>query len=282
MKTLHTVKETRELIRSWTANGETVGLVPTMGFLHEGHLSLMKRAKEENDRVVASIFVNPMQFGPKEDFASYPRNLEADTAACAAVPIDLIFAPTAAEMYPEGFCSYIDMDSLTGELCGKSRPGHFRGVCTVVGKLFNIVKPHKAYFGQKDAQQVAVIARMARDLDMDLEVVTCPIIREDDGLAKSSRNSYLSPDERRAALVVSKAVFAGEKLIKGGERNTAKLVAAMTEIVNAEPLARIDYIEAVDALSIEKIETLRGPVLVALAVFIGKTRLIDNFIVDVK
>lgn len=281
MKTLRTVKETRETIRSWAAQGETVGLVPTMGFLHEGHLSLMRRAREENDRVVASIFINPMQFGPKEDFASYPRDLQADTEACASVPVDLIFAPAAEEMYPAGFCSYIDMDNMTQGLCGKSRPGHFRGVCTVVGKLFNIVKPARAYFGQKDAQQVAVITRMVRDLDMDVKIVPCPIIREDGGLAKSSRNTYLNADERRAALALSRAVFAGEKLVREGERNAARLVAAMTDIVRAEPLARIDYIEAVNGLSMEKIEKLQGPVLVALAVFIGKTRLIDNFVIDV-
>jgi pantoate--beta-alanine ligase len=253
-----------------------------MGFLHEGHLSLMRKAREENDRLVASIFVNPMQFGPKEDFASYPRNFEADLAACAGVPVELVFAPTAAEMYPEGFCSCIDMDTVTAELCGKSRPGHFRGVCTVVGKLFNIIRPHRAYFGQKDAQQVAVIARMVRDLNMDIEIVPCPTVREDDGLAKSSRNARLNAEERKAALILSRAVSEGERLVREkGERDADALVAALTRIVQAEPLARIDYIEAVDALSMQKVTRLQGTVLVALAVFIGKTRLIDNFVVDI-
>lgn len=277
MEILSTVRETRELIRSWTAKGERVGLVPTMGFLHEGHCSLMRKAREENDRVVTSIFVNPMQFGPKEDLSSYPRDFEADTAACENESVDLIFAPTPEEMYPDGFCSFIDMGGLTAELCGKSRPGHFRGVCTVVGKLFNIVQPHKAYFGQKDAQQLAVITRMVRDLNMDIEVVGCPIIREADGLAKSSRNAYLSAEERRAALVVSKAVFEGERLTREGETDAARLVAAMRAIIEIEPMARIDYIEAVNGLTLEKTERLNGPILVALAVFFGKTRLIDNF-----
>jgi pantoate--beta-alanine ligase len=278
METLRTIKETRALLRSWTGGGQSIGLVPTMGFLHEGHLSLMRKARQENDRLVTSIFVNPMQFGPKEDFESYPRNFEADLAVCADVPVDLVFAPTATEMYPEGFCSHIDVDTLTAELCGKSRPGHFRGVCTVVGKLFNIVKPDRAYFGQKDAQQVAVIARMARDLNLDLEIIPCPTIREDDGLAKSSRNANLNAEERRAALVLSRAVFEGERLAREGEKDAGALLAALTGIIRAEPLARIDYIEAVDALSMQKVTRLEGPVLVALAVFIGKTRLIDNFV----
>ncbi|MDR1242143.1 MAG: pantoate--beta-alanine ligase [Deltaproteobacteria bacterium] len=279
MEILHTVKETRELVRAWRINGERIGLVPTMGFLHEGHFSLMRRAKRENDRVVTSIFVNPIQFGPKEDFASYPRDMEADSAACRHEAVDLIFAPTVEEMYPVGFCSYIDMDKITAGLCGKSRPGHFRGVCTVVAKLFNIVTPDKAYFGQKDAQQVAVIQRMTRDLSMGLEIVSCPTVRESDGLAKSSRNAYLSAEERKAALAVSRAVFKGEKLVKEkGERDAGRLIAAMRETLAAEPLAKVDYIEVVGAESMEKVDRIDGSTLVALAVFIGKTRLLDNFV----
>jgi pantoate--beta-alanine ligase len=278
MQTLHSVQETRELVRSWIAKGERIGLVPTMGFLHEGHCSLMRKARAENDRVVVSIFVNPMQFGPKEDLAGYPRDFQSDSGKCARESADLIFAPTAAEMYPEGFCAYINMDKLTAGLCGKSRPGHFRGVCTVVGKLFNIVRPDRAYFGQKDAQQVAVIRRMARDLNMGVEIVSCPIVRETDGLAKSSRNSYLNPEERRAALIVNQALREGERMVRGRkERDASRLIAHISGIIKSEPLAGIDYVEVVDAESLEKVETLEGPILVALAVFIGKTRLIDNF-----
>jgi pantoate--beta-alanine ligase len=282
MKILHGVEETRALIRTWRAGGESVGLVPTMGFLHEGHFSLMRKAREQNDRVVTSIFVNPIQFGPNEDLASYPRDMEADTAACEKETVDLIFAPDPPEMYPAGFCTYIDMDKITAALCGKSRPGHFRGVCTVVGKLFNIVTPDRAYFGQKDAQQVAVIKRMACDLNMGLEIVSCPTIREPDGLAKSSRNAYLNAEERRAALVVSRAVFEGERLVREkGERDAKRLVAAMRQCIAAEPRARIDYIEAVDAGTMTAVDRIEAPVLVALAVFIGKTRLIDNFVCDI-
>ena len=280
MKILHSIHEARELVKTWQARGESVGLVPTMGFLHEGIISLMRQARNNNDRVVTSIFVNPMQFGPKEDFATYPRDFEADAAACAAVPVDMIFAPTAEEMYPEGFCSHIDMHTVTEELCGKTRPAHFRGVCTVVGKLFNIIRPQKAYFGQKDAQQVAVVARMVRDLNMDVEVVPCPTVREDDGLAKSSRNAYLVEQERKAALVVCKAVFEGQRLIREHDvREAQKIKEAMARIIRQEPLARVDYIEVVDASSMVKVDAVTGPTLVALAVFFGKTRLIDNFVI---
>lgn len=277
IRVVSTVKETRTQVKEWRKQGLTVGLVPTMGYLHEGHQSLIKKAVAENDRVVVSVFVNPIQFAPNEDLETYPRDLEADTKLCDSTGADLIFHPTPDEMYPEGFSTHIQMDNLTKELCGKTRPTHFGGVCTVVGKLFNIVQPDKAYFGQKDAQQLAIIKRMVRDLNFDIEIVGCPIIREPDGLAKSSRNTYLNADERKAALILSKSIELGKQLVAGGERNAQTIIKAMTDKINTEPLARIDYVNAVDALNIEPLETLRGEVLVAIAVYIGKIRLIDNF-----
>lgn len=280
IKVLSTVDETRAQVKEWKKQGLTVGLVPTMGFLHEGHQSLIKKAVEENDKVVVSVFVNPIQFAPNEDLETYPRDLEADKKLCESTGADLIFHPTPDEMYPGGFSTHIQMDNLTKELCGKTRPTHFGGVCTVVGKLFNIVKPDKAYFGQKDAQQLAIIKRMVRDLNFDLEVVGCPIIREPDGLAKSSRNTYLSADERKAALILSKSIELGKELVASGEKNAQTIIKAMTDKINTEPLARIDYVNAVDALNIEPIDVIKGETLVAIAVYIGKTRLIDNFIIS--
>lgn len=277
MKISEKIDEIRSQVRAWHKEGLTVGFVPTMGYLHEGHRSLMERAVKENDRVVVSIFVNPTQFGPNEDLASYPRDLEHDAQLCEGVGVDLIFHPTPEEMYPDGYCSYVDMDILTKELCGLSRPVHFRGVCSVVSKLFNIVKPERAYFGEKDAQQLAVIRRMVKDLNMDLEIVGCPIVREADGLAKSSRNTYLSAEERKAALVLSKAVNTGRELVASGETDAAKLVDAMCTVINAEPLAKIDYVKVVDLLTMQQIPVLDRPFLAAMAVYIGKTRLIDNF-----
>lgn len=279
MQIAKTIKEVRTQVKTWKSEGLTVGLVPTMGYLHEGHGSLIARARGENDRVVVSVFVNPMQFGPGEDLESYPRDLDKDSAYCESLGADLIFHPEPEEMYTKGFCSYVDMSVLTEELCGLSRPVHFRGVCTVVNKLFNIVQPNRAYFGQKDAQQLAVIRRMVEDLNMDLEIVGCPIVREEDGLAKSSRNTYLSDEERAAALVLSKAVKLGEELVKAGERDAKKIVSEMSALIEKEPLARIDYVKAVDGLTMQQIDTVKSPMLVALAVFIGKTRLIDNFAV---
>ena len=276
-----TVRETREQIKEWKKQGLSVGLVPTMGYLHEGHQSLMEAAKQNNDRVAVSVFVNPIQFGPGEDFASYPRDFEKDAALCEKVGVDLIFHPEAEEMYDEDFCTYVDMDGLTKELCGKSRPTHFRGVQTVVSKLFHIIPADRAYFGQKDAQQLAVIRRMVRDLDMDIQIVACPIIREADGLAKSSRNTYLDEAERKAALVLSRAVFHGEEMMRNGERNADVILGAMREMIETEPLARIDYVEMVDADTIEPLAEAEGRVLTAMAVYIGKTRLIDNFIMEV-
>ncbi|MEE1491233.1 MAG: pantoate--beta-alanine ligase, partial [Massilioclostridium sp.] len=218
MKVSTTIAEVRSQVKEWKRQGLSVGLVPTMGYLHEGHQSLIARAARENDRVVVSVFVNPIQFGPSEDLESYPRDFERDCTLCEKTGADLVFHPEASEMYAENFCTYVDMDRLTKGLCGASRPVHFRGVCTVVSKLFHIVTPDRAYFGQKDAQQLAVIKRMVRDLSMDVEIVGCPIIREPDGLAKSSRNTYLSPQERRAAVVLSQALAEGRKALAEGER----------------------------------------------------------------
>lgn len=280
MKVVHTIQEVRDFIKSQRAEGKSIGFVPTMGYLHEGHLSLMKRAREENDVVVASIFVNPMQFGPNEDLDSYPRDLDHDAKLCEEVGVSLIFNPEPEEMYAPDFTTFVDMNGVTKELCGKSRPVHFRGVCTVVNKLFNIMTPDRAYFGQKDAQQLAVIKRMVRDLNMNIQIVGCPIVREEDGLARSSRNTYLSEAERKAALVLSRAVRLGEQMAKDGEKEAAKIEAAMREVIEAEPLAKIDYVSIVDAVSIEPIQQLQGEILGAIAVYIGKTRLIDNFMMD--
>lgn len=279
MQIAYTIKEVREQVKAWKKEGLTVGLVPTMGYLHEGHASLIKKAVENNDRVVTSIFVNPTQFAPTEDLESYPRDLEKDSRLCESLGVNLIFHPEPEEMYAPDFCTWVDMDVLSKTLCGKSRPIHFRGVCTVVSKLFNIVTPDRAYFGQKDAQQLAIIRRMVRDLNMDIEIVGCPIVREEDGLAKSSRNTYLNEEERKAALVLSQSIFLGQKMVREGETDAAKIKAAMTEKIQSEPLARIDYVEIVDGLSMQPVDTVKSPTLAAIAVYIGKTRLIDNFIV---
>ena len=279
MKIVGTVKEVREQVKEWKKQGLSVGFVPTMGYLHEGHKSLMDAARKGNDKVVVSIFVNPMQFGPTEDLATYPRDLDHDAALCESAGVDLIFHPEAEEMYEKDFCSFVDMTGLTEGLCGKTRPIHFRGVCTVVNKLFNIVTPDHAYFGQKDGQQLAVIKRMVRDLNMDIEIVGCPIVREEDGLAKSSRNTYLSPEERKAALILSKTVALGKELAKT-ETDANKVVEAMKKNIETEPLAKIDYVEAVDALSMAPVEKLEGTCMLAMAVYIGKTRLIDNTLIN--
>ena len=279
MKIVGTVKEVREQVKEWKKQGLSVGFVPTMGYLHEGHKSLMDAARKGNDKVVVSIFVNPMQFGPTEDLATYPRDLDHDAALCESAGVDLIFHPEPEEMYEKDFCSFVDMTGLTEGLCGKTRPIHFRGVCTVVNKFFNIVTPDRAYFGQKDGQQLAVIKRMVRDLNMDIEIVGCPIVREEDGLAKSSRNTYLSPEERKAALILSKTVALGKELAKT-EKDANKVVEAMKKNIETEPMAKIDYVEAVDALSMEPVEKLEGTCMLAMAVYIGKTRLIDNTLIN--
>lgn len=279
MKIVKTVEEVRQEVKAWRKEGLTVGLVPTMGFLHEGHKSLIDRAVAENDRVVVSDFVNPTQFGAGEDLESYPRDLSRDAELCREAGASLIFNTEPEEMYAQDACTMVDMSGdLTTELCGRTRPIHFRGVCTVVSKLFNIVAPDRAYFGQKDAQQLAVIRRMVRDLNFDIEIVGCPIIREEDGLAKSSRNTYLNSEERKAALVLSRAVAKGRAMAEAGEKDADKIVAEMTECINQEPLARIDYVKAVNAETIVPVSVMEPPVLVAMAVYVGKTRLIDNFI----
>lgn len=280
MKVVGTIKEVRELVKEWKKNGETVGFVPTMGYLHEGHGSLITKARENNDKVVVSIFVNPMQFGPTEDLDSYPRDLEKDSKFCESLGADLIFHPEPEEMYHDDFSSYVDMSVLTEELCGLSRPVHFRGVCTVVTKLFNIVQPDNAYFGQKDAQQLAIIKHMVQDLNMDINVVGCPIVREEDGLAKSSRNTYLSPEERKAALILSKTVKLTKELIDAGEKDADVVVAKMKENIETEPMAKIDYVKAVNGLTMQQQKEIKAPMLIAMAVYIGKTRLIDNMILD--
>lgn len=278
MKVVSTVQEVRDQVKAWKKEGKTVGFVPTMGYLHEGHKSLIDASVAGNDVTVVSIFVNPMQFGPKEDLASYPRDLEADSKLCEAAGANLIFHPEPDEMYKDGFCSFVDMTGLTNALCGLSRPVHFRGVCTVVNKLFNIVQPNRAYFGEKDAQQLAVIKRMVKDLNMDIEIVGCPIIRESDGLAKSSRNTYLSPKSRESALILSKAIFMGKKMVEDGERDAKKVIAAMKELINSVPLTEIDYVEIVDINTMKSIEKIEGEILCAIAVNVGgEARLIDNF-----
>ena len=278
MKLVKTIDEVRNEVKEWKKQGLSVGFVPTMGYLHEGHASLIDASVKGNDKTVVSVFVNPMQFAPNEDLASYPRDIERDSRLCEEHGADLIFNPEPSQMYDDMFCSYVDMDILTKELCGLSRPIHFRGVCTVVMKLFNIVAPDNAYFGQKDAQQLAIIKRMVKDLNMDLTVHGCPIIREDDGLAKSSRNTYLSVEERKAALVLSKSIALGKKMVEDGETDAVKITDAMKAYIETEPLARIDYVKIVDALTMQQVKTTEKPILCAIAVFIGKTRLIDNFI----
>ena len=282
MKIITTVNGVREQVKAWRAAGKSIGLVPTMGYLHEGHKSLIDKAVAENDEVVVSVFVNPMQFGPAEDLDSYPRDLVADAKLCEAAGASIIFHPEPEEMYKDGFCSFVDMSGLTNALCGLSRPVHFRGVCTVVTKLFNIVTPDRAYFGEKDAQQLAVVKRMVKDLNMPLEIVGCPIIREPDGLAKSSRNTYLSPEARQQALVLSKSIFLGKRMVENGERNPEVVKQAMREVINTAPLADIDYVEIVDVNTMQSVDVIKGEILCAIAVRIGNfARLIDNFMIRV-
>ena len=280
MKIATTVLETRNTVKNWRKEGYTVGLVPTMGFLHEGHASLIKKCREQNDKVVVSVFVNPTQFGPNEDLEAYPRDLEKDKTLCESLGADLIFHPEPSEMY-QNPKTYMNIEGLSDNLCGKSRPIHFKGVCTVVSKLFNIVAPDRAYFGQKDAQQLAIIKKMVQDMNFDVEIVGCPIVREEDGLAKSSRNTYLSDEERKAALCLSKSVKKGMEIIKEGI-SAKEVLDEMKKVINQELLAKIDYVSMVDSLTMEDVETVDRDVLVAMAVYIGKTRLIDNFSFEVK
>ena len=279
MKVVKTVDEVRKIVKQWRSEGLSVGLVPTMGYLHEGHKSLIVKAVSENDRVVVSDFVNPTQFGPNEDFETYPRDIDADSKLCEEAGADIIFNPEADEMYQDALTN-INMVGITEVLCGKTRPIHFNGVCTVLGKLFNIVAPDRAYFGQKDAQQLCVIRKMVKDLNFDIEIIGCPIVREADGLAKSSRNTYLNSEERQAALCLSKSLEAAKKLISEGETDIATIIAKAKEIINSEPLAKIDYVEIVNLNTLKTIDTIEKPLLMAEAVYIGKTRLIDNFIME--
>lgn len=279
MKVTTTVEETREIVRGWKKEGLTIGLVPTMGFLHEGHASLIRKACEQNDRVVVSDFVNPTQFGPNEDLAAYPRDFDRDCALCESIGANLVFHPEPSEMYHDQR-TYVNIEELSETLCGVTRPIHFRGVCTVVSKLFNIVTPDRAYFGQKDAQQLAIIRKMVIDLNFGIEIVGCPIVREEDGLAKSSRNTYLSPEERKAALCLSRAVKKGQEVISKG-CTSESVISEMKKVIEAEPLAKIDYVQVVDALNMQPVEKVEKDVLVAMAVYIGKTRLIDNFSFEV-
>lgn len=279
MKVIKKVKDLREVLKVYKKEGRTIGLVPTMGFLHKGHASLIKRAVSDNDIVVVSDFVNPIQFGPNEDLDAYPRDIEADSKLCESLGADFIFNPDPSEMYHDKK-AFVDIEGLSDNLCGARRPGHFRGVCTVCTKLFNIVGSDRAYFGQKDAQQLSIIKKMVGDLNIPVEIIACPIVREDDGLAMSSRNTYLTSEERKAALCLSKAIFAGEKMAKEGA-SVKEVLTKIEEIISAEKLAKIDYISAVDLETIKDVDDFSKATLVALAVYIGKTRLIDNFIYEV-
>ena len=276
MKIVKSIDELREDLKRYKLEDKSIGLVPTMGYLHEGHASLIRRARAENDIVVVSDFVNPIQFGPKEDLNTYPRDLEADSKLCEEIGVDFIFAPEASEMYHDRK-TFVDIEEMSDNLCGAKRPGHFRGVCTVCTKLFNITGANRAYFGQKDAQQVAIIKKVVADLNIPIEIIACPIVRENDGLALSSRNTYLSKEERKAALCLSKSIFKGEELAKAGA-SLDEVLGKMEEIISAENLAKIDYISAVDLATMKDAKDLAGDRLIAIAVYIGKTRLIDNFI----
>jgi pantoate--beta-alanine ligase len=282
MEIINRIPRMMSAAREIRAAGRRIGLVPTMGALHEGHLSLMSLAKEMSDTVIASVFVNPTQFGPNEDFDRYPRDLAHDAELAFTRGVDFIFAPAAEDMYPEGFSTYVVVEGLGGKLEGASRVGHFRGVTTIVNKLLNITHPHFAFFGRKDAQQVVIIKRMVRDLNMDAEIVVGPTVREEDGLALSSRNVYLSSEERKAAVVLRRALERTRTLFGSGERDGAKLLAAMRSIIEAEPLARIDYLAVTDTERLDPVEIIPpdGPTLVSMAVFVGSTRLIDNIVLN--
>ncbi|HHU51331.1 MAG TPA: pantoate--beta-alanine ligase [Firmicutes bacterium] len=273
------IPEIREVISEWTKDGATIGLVPTMGYFHEGHLALMEKARQENDYVVVSLFVNPIQFGPNEDFQRYPRDEERDRELAEKAGVDLVFNPTAEEMYGQGFQSYVEVTEISQGLCGASRPGHFRGVTTVITKLFNIVQPDRAYFGEKDAQQLRVIQRMVRDLNFPVEIKPVPTVREADGLAKSSRNTYLSPEERKAALVLSKSLFYAKEQVAAGEDSVQRLSASMKRMITGEPLVSLEYLEFRESATLRPVSTITGEVLIALAARVGKTRLIDNITV---
>jgi pantoate--beta-alanine ligase len=276
LKTIHEMQTEADRLRS---AGKRIGFVPTMGYLHDGHLSLIRVAKQHSDITVLSIFVNPTQFGPKEDFSRYPRDFQRDERLCRQEGVDILFYPSESEMYPDGYSTYVNVEGLTDRLCGASRPGHFRGVTTIVAKLFLAVKPHAAVFGQKDAQQAAVIRKMVFDLNFDLSIVVAPIIREPDGLAMSSRNVYLSAEERTDALALNQSLQKAEFMIRKGERKTGTILRAMEDLIRSKKHAKIDYVEIVDPDTLRPLETVESSAMIALAVFVGRTRLIDNLIV---
>jgi pantoate--beta-alanine ligase len=278
MKICKTIEEMRSASRDTRGEGKRFSFVPTMGALHEGHLSLVRDAKAKSDVVAVSIFVNPLQFGPTEDLAKYPRSFERDRELLEKEAVDIVFAPQAEEMYPKGAVTYVTVEGLSEKLCGRSRPGHFRGVATVVAKLFHIVEPDLAFFGQKDAAQATIIRRMVRDLNLPVEIVVCPIVRESDGLAMSSRNAYLSPQERKTALVANRSLTETKNRFDQGERNAIALIAVGKQIVAQEPAAQLDYFEIVDPVTLDPMQELTSPALVAVGVFIGNTRLIDNIL----
>jgi pantoate--beta-alanine ligase len=280
VETIRTIAWMKQAARQARAEGRVIGFVPTMGALHAGHTELVHRAKQDCSPVIASIFVNPKQFGPKEDFTKYPRTIEADSEKFSAAGVDALFLPEAPEIYPPGFGTYVTIEGLSDRLEGRSRPGHFRGVATVVLKLLEIVQPHFAYFGRKDAQQVRIISQMVRDLNLDTEIVVCPIVREPDGLALSSRNAYLSAEERRAATVLHRALTAAKAEVAAGTRDSLRLQAVLRKVLEAEPLAAVDYAEIVEADGFEPVTRIARPCYVVLAVFIGKTRLIDNLYLE--
>lgn len=282
MKILRKIPEMREAVRKLKSRGKNVGFVPTMGYLHEGHLSLVRESLKRTDSTVVSIFVNPTQFGPREDFKEYPRDFKRDAEILEGMGVNFLFAPETVEMYPGGYKTYVEVRDLQDRLCGCSRPGHFRGVCTIVLKLFNIVNPDISFFGQKDVQQAIILKRMVKDLDLDVKIEVLPIIREEDGLALSSRNKYLSPGQRKAALSLSKSLREARMIIEEGERDSGKIVQCMREIIDAEPLAKIDYIDIVEMKGLKRLKKIEKEALIALAAFIGKVRLIDNTIVRTK
>ena len=285
MQVIKQIEQLKQVVRDGKRQGKTVGLVPTMGYLHEGHLTLMRRARQEQGLVIATLFVNPLQFGPQEDYADYPRDLARDCELAESTGIDVLFAPAVDEMYPAGngkTLTFVDVEKITASLCGASRPGHFRGVATVVTKLFNIAEADVAYFGQKDAQQVAVIRRMAEDLNMNVKIVAVPIVRESDGLAMSSRNKYLDSAQRQAALVLSRSLERAAALLAAGERDSSLIVATVRDLISQEPLAEIDYVSLVDPLTMEALDRVETRALLALAVKFGKTRLIDNMLWEGK
>jgi len=279
MKTIESISRMSTYSKIVRKEGRSIGFVPTMGALHEGHLSLAKTARKHADVLVMSIFVNPIQFGPDEDLEKYPRAFKRDEELARSAGVDVVFYPSIKDMYPAGYATYVNVEGLTDTLCGAARPGHFRGVATIVTKLFHIVKPDIAYFGQKDAQQAILIKKMAEDLNLDIDIKVLPIIREKDGLAMSSRNTYLSPDERKDAAVLYQSLKKAEELMRSGERDAAKIIAAMTDMIKAKPNARVDYISIVDTKNLKDVSRISGEALIALAVFMGKTRLIDNIIV---